>query len=201
MKTYLCRHGLLLWLELRGRRIQPDHEDLDPYRLAPVLASRFVLDIGPSEIKSVETGTRVLARLPAFTRSPRAVFDGLDGRAFEEFARIVADEGHGAVLMVDAGEVALEILLMPLTLHRIAGRRVLGVVADCNPYAQPGEAGPLRITSCRFLARELQEISPQNSYSLDRQNPKLTARTHSAINPLSAPRQKLTPKIASRYLQ
>ena len=94
MKTYLCRHALLLWLELRGRRAEPDHEDLDPYRLAPILASRFVLDVAPSEtgLKSVEPGTRVSARLPAFAQSPRAVFAGIDGAAFEEFVRIVAQE-------------------------------------------------------------------------------------------------------------
>ena len=101
MKTYLCRHGLLLWLELRGRRAQPDHEDLDPYRLAPVLASRFVLDIAPTEVKSVETGTRVLARLPSFGRAPRASFKGVDGQAFDEFARIVAEEGNGAVIIAE----------------------------------------------------------------------------------------------------
>lgn len=201
MKTYLCRHGLLLWLELRGRRAQPDHEDLDPYRLAPVLASRFVLDLGPTDVKSVETGTRVLARLPNFARSPRSAFMGLDGRAFEEFTRIVADEGHGAVLIAEAGEVSLEILLMPLTFHRFTGRRVLGVVADCNPYAQPGESEQLKIVSCRFLAKELQEISPQISYLSDAQNPKLTACAHSQTNPLSTGRQKLTSKMTTRFLQ
>lgn len=201
MKTYLCRHGLLLWLELRGRRVQPDHEDLDPYRLAPVLASRFVLDIGPAEVKSVETGTRVLARLPNFARAPRAAFNGLDGRAFEELARIVADEGHGAVLLAEAGEVSLEILLMPLTLHRFTGRRVLGVMADCNPYAHPGEINLLKIVSCRFLARELQEISPQHSHFSDAQNPALTASAHSPTIPSAAGRQKLTSKTTSRFIQ
>jgi hypothetical protein len=201
VKTYLCRHGLLLWLELRGRRAQPDHEDLDPYRLAPVLASRFVLDIAPTEVKSVETGTRVLARLPSFGRAPRASFNGVDGQAFDEFARIVAEEGNGAVIIAESGAVSLEILLLPLTLHRFTGRRVLGVVADCNPYAQPGETNPLKIVSCRFLARDLQEISPQTSYSSDAQNPALTAPTHSQAIRSAAGRQKLTLKMASRFLQ
>ena len=201
MKTYLCRHGLLLWLELRGRRAQPDHEDLDPYRLAPVLASRFVLDIGPAEVKSVETGTRVLARLPSFARAPRTAFNGLDGRAFEEFTHLVANEGHGAVLIAEAGDVTLEILLLPLTLHRFTGRRVLGVVADCNPYAKHGETNLLRIVSCRFLTKELQEISPQISHSSDAQNPTLPAYAHSREVPLAAGRQKLMSKMTSRFLQ
>lgn len=203
MKTYLCRHALLLWLELRGRRAEPDHEDLDPYRLAPILASRFVLDVAPSEtgLKSVETGTRVSARLPAFAQAPRAVFAGLDGAAFEEFVRIVAQEGHGAVIHAHANEVALEILLMPLTLHRFSGRRVLGVVADCNPYAKPGAALPLVIESCRFLSKDLPEIAPQTSHSSNAKNASLTAHDHSSSMTHARGSQILTPKFHPRLLQ
>lgn len=201
MKTYLCRHALLLWLELRGRRIMPDHEDLDPYRLAPVLASRFILDINGSGTRSVETGTRVLARLPSFAGAPRASFAGTDGQTFEEIARIVAEEGHGAVFGAQAGDVALEILLMPLTLHRFTGRRVLGVLADCNPYAKPGPAEPLKIGSCRFLTKELNEVSPQNAHFPQTKNASLTARDHSRPIAFSSGPQKLMPFPHPRLLQ
>ncbi len=203
MKTYLCRHALLLWLELRGRRAEPDHEDLDPYRLAPILASRFVLDVAAtgSGLKSVETGTRVSARLPSFSQSPRSAFGGIDGAAFEEFVRIVAQEGHGAVIHARANEVALEILLMPLTLHRFSGRRVLGVVADCNPYAKPGAALPLVIESCRFLSKDLPEIAPQSTHLRDPKNRTLTATDHSRPIAFAHEPQRLTSKFHPRLLQ
>lgn len=201
MKTYLCRHALLLWLELRGRRAEPDHEDLDPYRLAPILASRFVLDIADTSLRSVETGTRVTARLPMFAQSPRAAFAGIDGAAFEEFVRIVAQEGHGAVIHARAQEVALEILLMPLTLHRFSGRRLLGVIADCNPYAKPGAATPLTIESCRFLSKDLPEITPQASHFYGAKNLPLTARDHSHAIARSREPQRLTSKLHPRLLQ
>lgn len=203
MKTYLCRHALLLWLELRGRRAEPDHEDLDPYRLAPILASRFILDLATTGmgLKSVETGTRVAARLPSFAQSPRSAFAGIDGAAFEELVRIVAQEGHGAVIHARAGEVSLEILLMPLTLHRFSGRRILGVVADCNPYAKPGASLPLAIESCRFLSKDLPEIAPQTQHLVDPKNPPLTARDHSRPIAFSHEPQRLTPKFYPRLLQ
>lgn len=201
MKTYLCRHTLLLWLELRGRRAMPGHEDLDPYRLAPVLASRFVLDISASSVRSVETGTRVHARLPSFAQAPRASFSGTDGQAFEEIARIVAEEGHGAVFGAHAGDVSLEILLMPLTLHRFTGKRVLGVIADCNPYAKHGPAEPLSVGSCRFLSNELHEISLQNSNSYESKNHVLTAPDHSRPIAFPSGPQKLMPFPNTRLLQ
>ena len=201
MKSYLCRHGLLLWHELRGRRALPDHADLDPYRLAPVLASRFVLDVGGHDMRAVETGTRVLARLPHFARAPRTVFQADDGEAFDALARIVAEENHGAVLCAKANDIELEILLMPLTLHRLSGRRVLGIVADCNPYASHGASPPLKIESCRFLAKDLQDFSPHDSHLVEPKHQTLTAITHSHAQGLTREAQKLMPKFNMRLLQ
>ena len=201
MKSYLCRHGLLLWHELRGRRALPDHTDLDPYRLAPVLASRFVLDIGADTIRSVETGTRVLARLPNFARAPRHAFHGLDGEAFETLARIVADENHGAVIIAKADQITLEILLMPLTFQRLCGRRVLGIVADCNQYAKHGVSPQLKIESCRFLSKELLDLSPQELNLSPTTHQTLTAIEHSQPRHFANASQKLMPKFNSRLLQ
>lgn len=201
MKTYLCRHALIIWQELRDRRAMPGHEDLDPYRLAPVLASRFVLDLTASAIRSVETGTRVHARLPSFAQAPRACFSGSDGQAFEEIARIVAEEGQGAVLGAHAHDVMLEILLLPLTLHRFHGQRVLGVIADCNPYAKHGPAEPLAIGSCRFLSNALQDNSPEKSDFRSHANRALTAPEHSHSIAFSNDRQTLTPFPHTRLLQ
>lgn len=201
MKTYLCRHGLMLWLELRGRRVMPDHEDLDPYRLAPVLASRFILDVAPDAICAVEIGTRVRARLPAFTQAPRAAFANMEGAAFDEIVHIVADEGHGAVLGARHSDVVVEILLMPLSLHRFFGRRVLGVIADCNPYAKPGATGPLKIESCRFLSKDLHDSLQHSAHFQHDENAPLTAPEHSRRAALTAERQILTPKFHSRLLQ
>ena len=201
MKSYLCRHGLLLWHEIRGRRAFPDHTDLDPYRLAPVLASRFILDIGADTIRSVETGTRVLARLPQFARAPQEAFAGLDGEAFATLARIVADEKHGAVIIAKAESITLELLLMPLTFQRLSGRRVFGVMADCNPYAKHGASPLLKIESCRFLSKEFLDLSPHDSYLSATKNQTLTAIPHSEPRCFATAPQKLMPKFNSRLLQ
>ena len=135
------------------------------------------------------------------TQTVSIIRQRVDGLGVAEAEVTTQGSGNGAVIIAESGAVSLEILLLPLTLHRFTGRRVLGVVADCNPYAQPGETNPLKIVSCRFLARDLQEISPQTSYSSDAQNPALTAPTHSQAIRSAAGRQKLTLKLASRFLQ
>lgn len=150
MKHPSSRELFRYWTALRGRRLAPDREEIDPAALRSVLGDSVLLSFDPAAGHPVRlAGTRVCA---LFGREMKgepflAIWDR-DGRPLvESLIAAVADETTGVVAGAlartrDHGTAPIELLLLPLAQGISLRSRLIGVLA---PLAVPYWIGSERV--------------------------------------------------------
>ncbi|MCK9915939.1 PAS domain-containing protein [Microbacteriaceae bacterium K1510] len=147
MKHPSTRSLFEYWTERRGDRPAPERFDIDPADIRHALGDTFMLAADfVDQLRFRLAGTRVCA---LFCREIKGevfteLWDEASRKAVEELAHAVTDENEGFVAGLigrgeDGREVALEMLLLPLSHVGHARIRALGVLAPFEPPYWLGE--------------------------------------------------------------
>jgi len=135
------------WTDRRGDRPAPERFDIDPAEIRHALGDTFMLAADfVDELRFRLAGTRVCA---LFCREIKgesftSLWDEASRRAAEDLANAVTGENEGFVAGLigraeDGRELALEMLLLPLSHVGHARIRALGVLAPIEPPYWLGE--------------------------------------------------------------
>lgn len=147
MKHPSTRSLFEYWTERRGDRPAPERFDIDPAEIRHALGDTFMLAADfVDQLRFRLAGTRVCA---LFCREIKGevfteLWDEASRKAVEELTQAVTGENEGFVAGLigrgeDGREVALEMLLLPLSHVGHARIRALGVLAPFEPPYWLGE--------------------------------------------------------------
>lgn len=147
MKHPSTRSLFEYWTERRGDRPAPERFDIDPAEIRHALGDTFMLAADfVDQLRFRLAGTRVCA---LFCREIKGeafieLWDEASRKAVEELTHAVTGENEGFVAGLigrgeDGREVALEMLLLPLSHIGHARIRALGVLAPFEPPYWLGE--------------------------------------------------------------
>jgi len=152
------------WSELRGARVAPERNDIDPGAIRGVLADTFILEFDPRARYPLRiSGSRTAALfLRELRGAPFLDIWRRDDRAeLGEILLSVANETQPFLLGATGGPAGLpsidiEVLLLPLRHHGATHARILG---SCAPHVAPEWLGllginALALASLRALGRD-----------------------------------------------
>lgn len=141
MKLRATQELFAYWNSQRGSRIAPRRTDIEPGAIGSALPDTFILDYDePAGHPFRLAGTRVCAIFGRELKSQP--FSGLWAQDSRDAARglmaVIAHESAGAVASVtgetdDTKSIALELLLLPLTIGGRFPARLLGSLAVVTP--------------------------------------------------------------------
>jgi hypothetical protein len=150
MKHAASRELYAHWQDKRGVRPAPERTDIDPGAIRGVLADAFILGLDDATGHPVRlAGTRLCALFGREVKGqPFLDFWALSNRAtMEGLLTILRDECTGTVAAAtarneDGDPVELELLLLPLSVHRPVFARAIGILA---PLKTPSWLGASKI--------------------------------------------------------
>ncbi|MBB4196475.1 hypothetical protein CCR94_19880 [Rhodoblastus sphagnicola] len=152
------------WNRLRGARLSPEREEIDPSAIRHILADTMILEVDDERQLPIRiSGTRLNALFldEQKGRNLVSLFAPEDRAGISAMAQAVLDGQRPAVAGLTAQaeygeEIALELLLLPLR-HR--GRTHARLLASLTPQTLPSWFGLraalcLRLIAIRFLDSE-----------------------------------------------
>jgi len=165
MKHAASRELYAYWEAKRGKRPAPERSEIEPGAIRGVLSDAFILALDGKAGHPVRlAGTRVCALfgrelkeesfLNLWTALNRPVMEGLIGLLTDECTGTVA----GVAAHNDDGEsIDLELLLLPLGIHRPSFARAIGVLAPLKIPAWLGvrPIGPMTLGGRRHIGAAL----------------------------------------------
>jgi len=201
MKHVLSHELYAYWNAQRGMHVLPDRADIEPGAIRGVLADTFILATSASAGPRFRlAGTRLCALFCRELKGENFASLWTPDGCSEMHARIatVAEDSIGLVgnaraQNADGALVDLELLLLPLGLRGIAGKRIIGTLA---PFEAPYWLGVTPITNLTLGSfRHLDA-------ALDRDAPvfvsgAVAAEVLCAEKPGHAPTQARTPSLPS----
>jgi len=158
------------WNQLRGARLSPERDEIDPTAIRHILADTMILEVDP--------GRRFPVRISG-TRLNALFLDEQKGRSFVDL--FAPDDRPAAAQMIDAviegvrpvvagltaspGDerpASLELLLLPLRHHGKTHARVLGMLAPSTIPVWFGLRGVdrLDLVAMRFIGEEQAALLP-----------------------------------------
>lgn len=148
------------WNELRAGRLAPRRLEIEPSRIAPILANTFMLErAGPAAYQFRLAGTRLCEVFGFELRGSGflAGWSGPDRAVLERELAAVCERGAILTLGMEAGadtrhRLELEVILLPLT-H--AGTTITRIIGAMGTAANPHWLATQRLTERRLLRHEL----------------------------------------------
>ena len=164
MKQAANRELFAYWNALRGERMAPERNDIDPAAIKTLLLDTFILEVDAAGTLPLRVAGARLSAL--FTRELRGdsfpfLFDAEDRPGLLTLVEAVLGDPAPAVAGVRAeaegpAPLELELLLLPLRHHGRTHARVLGSLVPASTPMWMGlmETTPLRLGAWRILGRE-----------------------------------------------
>jgi hypothetical protein len=147
MKEHTSRILYSYWNEVRGARIAPQRLEIEPSRIAQILADTFILEReGRHEYIYRLAGTRICEQFCRELRG-RNILDFWSAEDREIVVRVlesVTRDGAVGVIEFSVGNAVVgsrfELLLLPLVHTGQAISRILGSLSSSSEVRQPSEA-------------------------------------------------------------
>jgi hypothetical protein len=167
MKHAASRELYSYWEEKRGKRQAPERSEIEPGAIRGALSDAFILTLDHNAGHPVRlAGTRMCALfnreikgeafLDLWSATSRPIVQGLLSILFDECTGTVA----GVSAQNDDGEpIDLELLLLPLEIHRPSFARTIGVLAPLTvpPWLGVRPLGPLTLGGRRHIGAAIEK--------------------------------------------
>jgi hypothetical protein len=158
------------WNQLRGARLSPEREEIDPTAIRHILADTMILEVDDERQFPVRiSGTRLNALFldEQKGRSFVDLFAPCDRSATLQMIASVIDGVRPVVAGLtaepqDERPIHLELLLLPLRHHGKTHARVLGMLTplDLPPWFGLRRVDSLRLVAMRFIGEEQAAVLP-----------------------------------------
>ncbi|HUO54967.1 MAG TPA: PAS domain-containing protein [Rhodoblastus sp.] len=158
------------WNRLRGARLSPEREEIDPTAIRHILADTMILEVDDERQFPIRiSGTRLNALFQDEQKGHSfiSLFAADDRAAASQMACAVVDGVRPVVAgltaeLDDDRPAHLELLLLPLRHHGKTHARLLGML---TPTAIPSwfglrQADHLRVVAMRFIGEEQAAVPP-----------------------------------------
>jgi hypothetical protein len=164
MKQSGTRKLFNYWDKLRGERMAPEREDIDPAAIRGLLRDTFILEVDRGRTLPVRVAGARMSSL--FLRELKAVpfselFREEDRDSIRAIVESVIDDPTAAVVGLQAGpweraRLDLEMILLPLRHRGKTHARLLGAMTPATTPTWLGllESAPLRLVSLRIIREE-----------------------------------------------
>lgn len=141
MREPLCRDMLAYWNELRGDRVMPDRDEIDPVRFARYMPNLLMVQVDwePFDLTYRLLGGDVVTAHGTNFRGQRVIESNSHAGRFSEvlhaFYTFVAEQKRpyavrGTMEYVERGWVSVEGIYLPLTLDGNRTDRILGAAVS-----------------------------------------------------------------------
>lgn len=161
MKQSVTRKLFSYWNDLRGERMAPERDAIDPAAIKHLLLDTFILEVDPArELPVRVAGARVTSLFMRELKgeSFTSLYRDRDRECVSALVESVLDDPIPAVAGVSAAPrgrepIDLELLLLPLRHHGKTHARLLGSLTPASYPAWLGliEIESLRLTSLRII--------------------------------------------------
>jgi hypothetical protein len=153
------------WDTVRAGRVAPRRLEIEPSRIAGILAETFMLERGSGGDWTFRLAGTRLCELFGYELRGTSILSGwtqVDRLLLERQMAAVCSEGAVVQLAIEAGidarhRIELEAVLLPL-LH--TGNTIGRVIGAMSPTSQPHWLDKGRLTSRRLLRHELMRLAP-----------------------------------------
>jgi hypothetical protein len=164
MRQAACQELYSYWNRLRGTRLTPAREDIDPAEIRHILADTMILEVDEERQFPIRVSGSRLGALFLGERKGHAfigLFTAEEREAASRMVSAVVDEARPVVAglvaeLSDDAPAHLELLLLPLRHHGKTHSRILGMLTPTGVPRWLGlrRADRLRMIAMRFIGED-----------------------------------------------